>query len=94
MKINEKMLESMSVLYFKGKTHEQIADSLGVSRATVDYWVLKRSDLFPPRMKRDESWWRTVLELFDGAPAFEIANVLGCHKATVYRWMRRIRDNA
>lgn len=48
-KMTVKLLESAAVLYAKGKTQTEIAESLGISRGTLAYWMGKRPNLFHQR---------------------------------------------
>jgi len=91
-KMTVRLLESASRLYGQGKSQRMIADSLGISRGTLCYWMGARPDMFPPRGKRDESWWRRKLPEIEGLSDSTAARKLGCDRHTVWKWRRRLHD--
>lgn len=84
-----RMLESAARLYADGRPQRAIAESLGICRGTLDYWMRARPDLFPPR-SRGREWWEAHLGEVEGLSASEAARRLGCHRHTVWRWRRML----
>lgn len=91
-KMTCRQLEVMAGMHAKGMSQRSIADSAGVSRGTLCYWMKRRPDLFPPREKRDEAWWRKKLPEIEGLPDSTAARKLGCNRHTVWKWRRRLHD--
>ena len=87
-KVTRRQLEFMSWLYMKGMSQRKIAEAVELDRGTVAYWMGKHPDLFPPREKRDESWWRRKLPEIEGLPDSTAARKLGCDRHTVWKWRR------
>lgn len=91
-KVTRRQLEFMSRLYMDGMSQRKIAEAVELSRGTVAYWMGKNPDMFPPREKRDESWWRRKLPEVEGLNNSVAARKLGCHRRTVWKWRRLIDD--
>lgn len=92
-KMTVRLLESASRLYGQGKSQRMIADSLGISRGTLCYWMGVRPDMFPPRERMDSKWWRGKLADVEGLSDSAAARKLGCNRRTVWKW-RRLLDDA
>ena len=90
-KMTIRLLESAARLHAQGRSQRSIAETIGVSRATIGYWMRTRPDMFPPREKRDEAWWREKLPEVEGLPDSTAARKLGCNRRTVWKW-RRLLD--
>lgn len=91
-KMTIRLLESAARLHAQGRSQRSIAETIGVSRATIAYWMGKHPDMFPPREKRDEAWWREKLHEVEGLPDSTAARKLGCNRRTVWKWRRLIDD--
>ena len=91
-KMTIRLLESAARLHAQGRSQRSIAETIGVSRATIGYWMRTRPDMFPPRERRDESWWREKLPEVEGLPDSTAARKLGCNRRTVWKWRRLIDD--
>lgn len=74
-----------------GYTVPEIAERLYVSEATIRNWLDQHEIPIPKRVKypelRDEEWLRQK-HIDEGLTYIEIADELGCHKATVGKWIR------
>lgn len=77
-------------LYEKGLTDREIAEAIGISRDTFGEWRRRSAKLPPnPDRKGPESRfdWKKAEELYrQGLNDSEIARVLGCSTASVWRW--------
>lgn len=91
MRVTHNTLAFMSKLHAYGLSQRRIADMVGVSHGTVCYWMRRHPDMFPPREKRDEAWWREKLPEVEGLPDSTAARKLGCDRHTVWKW-RRLLD--
>ena len=83
------MLSRARSMWEQGAKARDIAEAVGLAQGTFEKISMRRRDMFP-RRNHGGDWWFGRLALVDGIPAAKAAARLGCSKATVTRWRRRL----